>query len=120
MKAINPATDELIREYKEHSETEFNSIIEASYREHLMWKTTMFAERKRLMHRAAEILRKKRDDYARTISLEMGKLISESKAEVDKCVWVCDYYARMPSIFWRMRLSKPTAAGALFPLSHWE
>jgi len=40
----------------------------------------------------ADLLRKKRDTLATLITSEMGKIISESKAEIDKCVWLCDYY----------------------------
>jgi succinate-semialdehyde dehydrogenase/glutarate-semialdehyde dehydrogenase len=41
----------------------------------------------------AEVLRTHREEYARLMTLEMGKLIGESRAEIDKCAWVCEYYA---------------------------
>ncbi len=45
------------------------------------------------MMNAAEVLRKNKEDYSRLMTLEMGKPISQSRAEVDKCAWVCEYYA---------------------------
>lgn len=93
MKAINPATNELIKEYKEHSDKDVKEILEKVDKEFLTWRETDFAHRSALMKKAAEVLHKKRDEYARTMTLEMGKAISESRAEVDKCAWVCEYYA---------------------------
>lgn len=93
MKAINPATNELIKEYHEHSTEEINQIIELVNEEFKLWRTSSFSHRSTLMHRASEILRKNVDKYAELISLEMGKIISESRAEIEKCAWVCDYYA---------------------------
>jgi succinate-semialdehyde dehydrogenase/glutarate-semialdehyde dehydrogenase len=93
MKAINPATNELINEYKEHTDAEIRKIIEAGHNAYLSWRDVSFAERKKLMRKAAEVLRKNRDKYAKLITIEMGKVIRESRSEVEKCAWVCEYYA---------------------------
>ncbi len=93
MKAINPATGKLIKEYPEHGAGQVSTIIEDGHREFLSWRKTDFAHRSKLMHGAAEVLRAEKDDFARLMSNEMGKIISESRAEVEKCAWVCDFYA---------------------------
>jgi succinate-semialdehyde dehydrogenase/glutarate-semialdehyde dehydrogenase len=56
-------------------------------------------ERSGLMQRAAEVLRSRSDELAALITLEMGKLLKEAKAEVEKCAWVCDYYADQAPAF---------------------
>ena len=58
MKAINPATNELIKEYKEHTENEVLKIVEASHNEFLKWRKVSFSERSKLMRNAADVLRK--------------------------------------------------------------
>jgi len=93
MKAINPATGQLIKDYPEHSPDDAAKIIRAADEEFRKWRTTDFSSRALLMHRAAELLRHKSDQYSRLMTAEMGKPISESKAEIEKCAWVCDYYA---------------------------
>ncbi len=93
MKAINPATNEIIKEYNEHTAAEVEKIIDQTDSEYLSWRNVPFAERAELMHGAAEVLRKNKDKYATTMSLEMGKTITEARAEVEKSAWVCDYYA---------------------------
>jgi succinate-semialdehyde dehydrogenase/glutarate-semialdehyde dehydrogenase len=54
---------------------------------------TDFAERAVLMNNAATVLKTRREEYARLMTLEMGKPIAAARAEVDKCAWVCNYYA---------------------------
>ncbi len=93
MKAINPATNQLIKEYREHSSEDIRQIIEAVDREQRSWKESDFPHRTELMKKAADILRADVDKYAKLITREMGKTITEAKAEVEKCAWVCDYYA---------------------------
>jgi succinate-semialdehyde dehydrogenase/glutarate-semialdehyde dehydrogenase len=93
MKAINPATGELIRDYPDHSAIEAREILGRVDHEFRMWRETEFAHRRGLMHRAAKVLGDNKEKYARLISLEMGKIISEARAEIEKCAWVCDYYA---------------------------
>ncbi len=93
MKAINPATNELIKDYKEHTSGEVADIIDAVHNEFLAWRETSFDHRKKLMLKAAAVLRENSEEYAKVITLEMGKVISESRNEVEKCAWVCEYYA---------------------------
>ncbi len=93
MKAINPATNELIKEYREHSSEEVSQIIGNVNDEFKNWRETSFAHRRKLMHQAAKVLRGNSEKYSKLMSLEMGKIIGESRAEVEKCASVCDYYA---------------------------
>jgi len=93
MESINPATGQLIKNYPEHSSAEIQEIIRLCAMDFSGWKQTGFDERSRLMNRAAEILRRDRESLARLMTVEMGKVISESRAEIDKCAWVCEYYA---------------------------
>ncbi len=93
MKAINPATGELIREYAETPPGEVEAGIEKAHATWLEWKETTFAERAELMHAAAGVLRDNKEEYGRLMTLEMGKPISQGTAEAEKCAWVCDYYA---------------------------
>jgi succinate-semialdehyde dehydrogenase / glutarate-semialdehyde dehydrogenase len=93
MKSINPATEKVVREYNEHSSEEVIEIIEKVHAEWASWKETSFEYRASLMKNASHILRKNKETYARLMTLEMGKIIRESLAEVEKCAIACDYYA---------------------------
>ncbi len=93
MKAINPATEELIAEYSEHSAEEVSQIIFDVDSTFQYWRQRPMSERSKLMHNAADVLRRNKEEYASLMSREMGKVIKESRAEVEKCAWVCDYYA---------------------------
>ncbi len=99
MKSINPATGKIIKTYPEHSPEQVTEIIEKSNQAFLLWRDESFAARRSLMMRAAEVLRQNKEKYARLMSLEMGKIIKESRAEIEKCAWVCDYYAEHAESF---------------------
>lgn len=89
----NPYSGEILAEHKEFTSEEINEALEQSVRTFREWKETTFEERSRLMKKAAEELRKNKQEYAETMTREMGKPISQSNAEIEKCAWVCDYYA---------------------------
>jgi len=93
MKAINPATGNLITEYEEHSAHQVQQIIDQNQQAFLSWRDVPFSERSTLMFKAGEVLRDNAEKYAGLMTLEMGKTITESRAEVKKSAWVCDYYA---------------------------
>jgi succinate-semialdehyde dehydrogenase/glutarate-semialdehyde dehydrogenase len=96
---INPATGETCKTYEEMGPEEVSDIIERARAAFLEWRETDFAERATLMRRAAEILRARRDDYAQIMAREMGKPVTGGVAEVEKCAWVCDYYAENAHYF---------------------
>jgi succinate-semialdehyde dehydrogenase / glutarate-semialdehyde dehydrogenase len=93
MKAWNPATEELIRDYPEPDEREIEERLATAERTFAEWRKVPLAERARLMHAAADRLREHRADYGRLMTEEMGKTLAAAEAEVDKCAWVCDFYA---------------------------
>lgn len=93
MKAWNPATEELIRDYPEPDGREVEERLATAERAFAEWRKVPFAERSRLMHAAADRLREHRADYGRLMTEEMGKTLAAAEAEVDKCAWVCDFYA---------------------------
>ena len=93
MKAVNPATGEVIRDYPEHEEGQVREKLEQAERAFAAWRKVPFEERSRLMTAVADLLRERRDDYARLMTEEMGKPIGASESEIDKCAWVCDFYA---------------------------
>ncbi|MFC1595500.1 NAD-dependent succinate-semialdehyde dehydrogenase [Gemmatimonadota bacterium] len=93
MKVINPATGEFVREYIEHTSEEVSAGIDQTHVAFLSWRRTGFAHRAELMNRAAGVLRDRKEEFARLMTLEMGKPISQAIAEVEKCARVCEYYA---------------------------
>jgi len=93
LESINPANEELIHQYNEMSDAVVSGILDKTNSAYHEWKITSFNHRSGLMKNAAKILRDRKDELARLMTLEMGKPILQSKAEVEKCAWVCDYYA---------------------------
>jgi succinate-semialdehyde dehydrogenase / glutarate-semialdehyde dehydrogenase len=93
MKSINPYNNILIAEYPEHTLAQAGEIIDQVHAAWLEWKNTSFEHRSSCLRNAAQVLRNKKDEFATLITSEMGKIISESLAEVEKCAVACDFYA---------------------------
>jgi len=93
IETLNPATGELVERFAEWSREQVEATIAATHRAAAAWRGVPMAERAPLMHGAAAVLRAGKEEYARTMTLEMGKPIREARAEVEKCAWACDYYA---------------------------
>lgn len=93
MDVINPATGQRVKTYPEHSDQDVSRIIETVQADYLHWRQTSFDERSSLMKNAAQILRDRAVEYAELMAVEMGKPVRDGRAEVEKCAWVCDFYA---------------------------
>lgn len=93
IQSINPANLQLIKTYHSMLPTEVNNIIDLAANAFEEWKGTSFIHRSKLMMKAAVVLKKNKEDCSSLMTLEMGKPIAQSRAEVDKCAWVCEYYA---------------------------
>ncbi len=93
LQSINPFNLEKFKSYPEMSPIEIQRILEESQFAFESWRRTDFVERTELFRKIASLLKSDADDYAFLITQEMGKLLSEAKAEVLKCATVCEYYA---------------------------
>jgi succinate-semialdehyde dehydrogenase/glutarate-semialdehyde dehydrogenase len=89
----NPATGELMRVFDPNSSAEVDAKIEKAYNAFRAHRRTSFADRAVKMRRAAEILEKEKDRWARLMTLEMGKTLKSAGDEALKCAWACRYYA---------------------------
>lgn len=93
LRSINPTTETLIKEFDELSQAAIDQKLAAAQTAYESWRTTSMAERSKLLHKAAEVLRQKKSDIAHIITNEIGKTLAASEAEIEKCAAVCDYYA---------------------------
>lgn len=93
MISANPASGKLIEEYRQHAPQELAGIIRNAAIAQNKWKITDFRTRSDLMLKVAENLLDESAGYARLITTEMGKPINQSKTEIEKCAYVCRYYA---------------------------
>lgn len=91
---INPATEEILGRYPLMNKEEVKQIIEEMKRVQLEWMNTPVAKRKDLLSNTAKLLLKEKDHYAKLITNEMGKPVTQSIAEIEKCAKLCDYYAK--------------------------
>lgn len=89
----NPYTGKEIEKFKELTKPEIEKALSKADSRFQSWKKTSFKERAKLMQNAAKELKKNKEEYARDISDEMGKPTSQAVSEVEKCAWVCEYYA---------------------------
>jgi succinate-semialdehyde dehydrogenase/glutarate-semialdehyde dehydrogenase len=89
----NPATGILIKSYDEMPSATVDALINSVHDAFINWQSVGFSARSLLMHRVADLLVERKIEYGKIITEEMGKPISASSAEVEKCAWVCRYYA---------------------------
>lgn len=91
--SINPTTGETIHEFTELTPEQIEAKLALAHAAFQDWRNKSFAERAEKMHAVAEVLRTNAEKYGMVATSEMGKPITEAKAEVEKCALVCDYYA---------------------------
>ena len=93
LQTVNPATGAPGKSYDPHSIDDARAAAGAARAAYLDWRRTGFGERSAVIHRAAEILRARKDELARLMTEEMGKTLDEGRAEVEKCAFHCDWFA---------------------------
>lgn len=94
IKTINPATEEIIENYDLLSEETVDLLINKGHVAFESWKRKDFSFRGLRMLQLAKLLREKQKIYAELIASEMGKPISAAIAEIEKCAWVCEHFAK--------------------------
>ncbi|MFU8897169.1 MAG: NAD-dependent succinate-semialdehyde dehydrogenase [Gammaproteobacteria bacterium] len=91
--SINPATGEEFFRAEGHRPAQVEAILADVSAETPAWARAPVETRCQLLRQAATVLRAQRDEYADLITLEMGKLTGEARAEIEKCAAACEYYA---------------------------
>lgn len=90
---LNPATGERLAEYPAMSDAAVGEALDRASAAQTAWAATTFADRAAVLRRTASELRGSAENLALLVTREMGKPLTESRAEVEKCATACDYYA---------------------------
>lgn len=93
LRSINPATEDVIKEFKPLSDEQIDQALDKSRSVFQEYRQTTFVNRAKWMQRAADILENEKEKFGRLMTSEMGKPINAAIAEAEKCAWVCRYYA---------------------------
>ncbi len=90
---INPATGEEIARHSAHAPDDVRRLARAADGAFASWSRRDFASRATLMRRVAARLREEAPGLAVLMAREMGKPVTQGRAEAEKCAWVCEHYA---------------------------
>src|SRR5215510_14773894 len=107
--SVNPATGEKLKEFKPHTDVEIEKALRSAVAAFEKNRAEPFAKRAQLMMSVATLLDREKQELARTITLEMGKLLRDSVAEIEKCANGCRYYAENAERFLEDEAAQTTA-----------
>jgi succinate-semialdehyde dehydrogenase / glutarate-semialdehyde dehydrogenase len=99
IQTVNPATGENGKAYRAHTLDEARKIAAACAAAQKQWRRTPIAERGKLMHAAASVMRANKSRYAALMTAEMGKPITDGLSEIEKCAATADYFAAHAATF---------------------
>lgn len=103
LKSINPATGEVVRSYEEWEWAAVDEALDDAQTLWYQWRRSAVETRVNLLQALANELEQQKEGLAFTMALEMGKPLKEARAELEKCAWVCRYYAENGPDFLRSR-----------------
>jgi len=127
--SINPATEEIFGEFPILNEDELENKINLSHEAFKKWKKVPFSEKEVLMKKAGKILLLHKEKFAKMITMEMGKNIEESLAEVEKCATLCEFLAGSAEAILKKEIIKTEAKesyirfeplGVIFSIMPWN
>ena len=110
--SINPYNGQTLKTFIEMSGEELDGAIATAHERFPSWRRLPFLDRGALLRQAARLCRERREDLARTMTLEMGKRIVEARKEVDLCARIFDYYAEHGEHFLRPQKIQSPAGDA--------
>ncbi|HPE76172.1 MAG TPA: NAD-dependent succinate-semialdehyde dehydrogenase [Draconibacterium sp.] len=99
LKSINPTTGKTVKTYETHTEKGIEKIINSVDKSWNIWRQSSFSERATALQNLSTLLRSKKEELALLMAIEMGKVINEGISEIEKCAWVCEYYAQNAESF---------------------
>ena len=127
--SINPFNGELVKSFDEHTDQQLETAIATAATCFDTWRQLFYAERAVIVAKAAAIMRERAEEFARPVTLEMGKLFAESVGEVMLSADILDYYAAHAERFLAPERLKPESGeavvessplGVLFGVQPWN
>jgi succinate-semialdehyde dehydrogenase/glutarate-semialdehyde dehydrogenase len=97
--SINPFNGEAFAHYESFDLGQLDSTLASMQRTQENWQQESLQSRATALKKIAATLREHQEALAELATLEMGKTLASSRAEVEKCAWVCDYYADNGPVF---------------------
>lgn len=92
LRSINPANDQIIADYNAMSDQDLWQTLSKVETASQAWRNVPLAKRAATVAKVAELLERDKEALAVLMSTEMGKPLPQSRAEIEKCAWVCRYY----------------------------
>jgi succinate-semialdehyde dehydrogenase/glutarate-semialdehyde dehydrogenase len=83
IQTTNPATNKVLKSFDEMTDEQVEAAIEKSNTFSQTWKKTSYDDRAKVLHKVAELMRQRKDEFAELITLEMGKLVAQAEWEVN-------------------------------------
>src|SRR4051812_26159129 len=99
IRSINPFDGALLKEFQEFDHARIDLALSKAETAFVSWKYKSFREKAGLMMNCSAYLKAHKTELGKLMTLEMGKPIRESVAEVEKCAAICDYYAEKAELF---------------------
>ncbi|QSJ18871.1 NAD-dependent succinate-semialdehyde dehydrogenase [Nostoc sp. UHCC 0702] len=96
---INPATGETLKTFEPLKDAEIAAKLDLAGEAFEQYRQTSFAQRSHWLQTAADILEQEKADFAKLMTLEMGKPLKAAVSEVEKCATVCRFYAEQAANF---------------------
>ena len=127
--SVNPYDGKILKTFEELTDQQLDTAIETAATCFETWRHTTFAERAVVVAKAATIMRARVDEFARPVTLEMGKLIEQARREVALSADIIDYYADNAQRFLAPLRLKPSSGkavvqssplGVLFGVQPWN
>jgi succinate-semialdehyde dehydrogenase/glutarate-semialdehyde dehydrogenase len=127
--SVNPYDGRILKTFQELTDKQLEKALKTAAICFEIWRHTTFADRAVVAAKAAAIMRARVDEFARPVTLEMGKLIEEARGEVALSADIIDYYARNAERFLAPEHLKPRSGkativsspfGVLFGVQPWN
>ncbi len=107
---VNPATGQVLKTFEALSDAQLEVKLQKAADTFSSYRKVPFAERARMMLKAAAMLESEKENYGRVMTTEMGKTFRSAVDEAAKCAWVCRYYAENAERFLADEIIETTAS----------
>lgn len=127
--SINPYNGKTLKTFTEHTDAELETAIDTADKCFATWRSWTFEKRAAVVAKAAAIMRERADEFAKPMTIEMGKLFKESQGEVALSADIIDYYAKNAEKFLAPQKLSPAMGeaevesspfGVLFGVQPWN